>query len=47
MPMPTSIKKAIITFLIFNLSLKKRGSRNVTNKGNVAKVIVPMATDDI
>ena len=44
---PINIAPASITSLLFNCSLKNRGSRKVTNRGKVENVTSPTATLEI
>ena len=44
---PTKTAPAIIMSAVLSLSLKNKGSRKVTNKGNVEKVTRPTATLEI
>lgn len=44
---PIKVKTARHTFFILSFSLKKTGSKKVTNNGKVEKVIAPIATVDI
>ncbi len=44
---PISIRQAKKISFLYSFSLKKTGSKNVTNKGNVEKVSKPTATVEI
>ena len=44
---PIKVKTTRHTFFILSFSLKKTGSKKVTNNGKVEKVIAPIATVDI
>ena len=45
--MPIKTAPAIKMSIVLSLSLKNKGSKNVTNKGKVEKVISPTATLEI